>query len=192
MFDNRPGRIMPSSGHFVMLSVNGTAKSAISDYQYIRLSLFHQSNFNIHKNHILRLQSNAGLIYGDAPFFDKFFYNDYYMLAPSRFLRLNASSRGAYDLFGTGASALGYEDYLVNLAFTYAYQPVPRKVEIFATAGGTYADSFKHYPLALGIRPRRERGEFPIDMSFNAGVRFDTPYGLFSITLAHIFNFIRE
>ena len=192
MFDNRPGRNMPLSGHFVMLSVNGTAKSAISDYQYIRLSLFHQSNFNIHQNHILRLQSNAGLIYGDAPFFDKFFYNDFYMLAPSRFLRLNASSRGAYDLFNTGASALGYEDYLVNLALTYAYQPIPRKIEIFATAGATYADSFKHYPVVLGIKPRRERGEFPVDMSFNAGVRFDTPYGLFSVTLAHIFNFIRE
>lgn len=192
MFDNRPGRNMPSSGHLAMFSVNGTAKSAISDYQFIRLSLFHQSNFNFHQNHILRIQSNAGLMYGDAPFFVKFFYNDFYSLAPSRFLRLNASSRGAYDLFNTGASSLGYEDYLVNLALTYAYQPQPRKIELFVTAAGTYADSFKQYPVALGIRPRSQRGDFPIDMSFNAGVRFDTPYGLFSITLAHIFNFIRE
>ena len=107
-------------------------------------------------------------------------------------MRLNASSRGAYDLFNTGASSLGYEDYLVNLALTYAYQPQPRKIELFVTAAGTYADSFKQYPVALGIRPRSQRGDFPIDMSFNAGVRFDTPYGLFSITLAHIFNFIRE
>ena len=192
LFDNRSGRNMPASGHFAMLSVAGTAESAISDYEFIRVSLFHQSNFQLYPGHILRIQTNAGLIHGNAPFFEKFFYNDYYSLAPSRFLHINASSRGAYDIFKTGTSSLSYEDYLVHLALTYAWQPWTGRLELFATAAATYADSSKTLPLAIGIRPDQNRSSFPIDMSFNAGVRFETSYGLFSLTLAHIFNFIRE
>lgn len=189
-FDNRRGHALPTSGHFVSVNIRGTFRSQMSDYQYIRASLFHQSNFELAQQHILRLQTFAGLIYGDSPFFEKFFYNDFYSLAPSRFQNLNPSDKGAFDLFHTGASSLSYEDYLVHLALTYAWQPMRQLLELFFTVSATYADSFDEKALAIGIQPTRDRSNFPVDMSFNAGIRMNTSYGLVSITLAHIINLI--
>ena len=189
-FDNRHGHALPTSGHLVSANIRGTFRSAMSDYQYIRANLFHQSNFGLAPQHILRLQTFAGLIYGDSPFFERFFYNDFYSFAPSRFQNLNPSDKGAFDLFHTGASSLSYEDFLVHLALTYAWQPMRQLLELFITVSATYADSFEQKALAIGIQPTRDRSNFPVDMSFNAGIRMQTTYGLVSITLAHIINLI--
>ena len=72
------------------------------------------------------------------------------------------------------------------------WQPLPKQLELFVTTAGTFANSFEHNPVSVGINPKKQRSDFPVDMSFNAGVRIDTQFGLFSLTLAHIFNFVRE
>lgn len=190
-YDTRPGHELPNSGHLMHFTVAGTAETKASDYEYLRFSLMHQSNIPLGKKaHILRVNSFFGAVVGDAPFFEKFFFNDLYTLAPSRIGKLNPSERGAFDIFDTGAGTLGYEDYIAHLALSYAWQPVTRRFELFALVGATWANSKDTSRVTLGIRPEGERGRFPVDMSFNAGVRVKTSYGLFSLTLGHIFNLI--
>lgn len=190
MYDSRAGRILPNKGHFIMLGLKGTARTSASDYSYFRMHLAHQSNFNADVHHVIRLQSFWGATWGNAPFFEKFFYRDFYTLAPSRFFMLNPSHRGAYDLFKTGASGLSYEDFIAHIALTYAWQPVARMLEIFLSVGATWADSLESRSLFLGTQPQQIRDSFAADMSFNAGIRFKTDYGLFSITLSNLLDLV--
>lgn len=187
-WDTRNGRDFPRKGHYLRFNIRGTFESEISDYHFVRASLTHQSNFMVAEGHILRIETDAGVASSDTPFFEKFFYNDYYALASSRIHRLNPSSRGAYDIFKTGASGLSYEDFLVRLALTYAWQPFGGDLEFFATVGGVWADSLRTPELSLGVKPERGRGDFPVDMTFECGVRFRSPYGIFVLTLSQFFD----
>ncbi len=189
-YDTRQGWQLPDSGHFVMFGIKGTAETAASDYSFVRFMLAHQSNFKVAPQHIIRINSFGGAILGDPPMFEKFFFNDFYSLSPSRFQMLNPSSRGAFDLFKTGASGLSYEDYLVHLAFSYAWQPLERRIEVFATVAATWADSRNTQNVAVGIRPEQTRESFPVDLSCNVGVRFKTDYGLFSVTLSNFLDLL--
>lgn len=189
-YDSREGRDLPNAGHMVALALTGSARMSASQYGFFKLSLAHQSNFEFSPQHVLRIDSFAGAQFGDAPFFEKFFFNDFYALAPSRIHRLNPSSRGAYDIFGTGASSLSYEDFLVHLALSYAWQPFVRRLELFMTVGATYADTPSHGRRVLGIASRAERGDFPVDLSFNLGVRFKTDYGLVGFSLVNVFDLL--
>lgn len=189
-YDSREGRDLPNAGHMVALALNGSARMSASQYGFFKLSLAHQSNFELSPQHVLRIDSFGGALFGDAPFFEKFFFNDFYSLAPSRIHHLNPSSRGAYDIFGTGASSLSYEDFLVHLALSYAWQPFVRRLELFVTVGATYADTPSHGRRVLGIASRAERGDFPVDLSFNLGVRFKTDYGLVGFSLVNVFDLL--
>lgn len=189
-YDSRGGRELPNRGHFVMLGLKGTANSAASDYNYFRVNVAHQSNFNVAKQHVIRVHSFAGAVLGEAPFFEKFFFNDFYTLASSRFQMLNPSSRGAYDLFKTGASGLSYEDFLVHLGLTYAWQPFERRAEIFFSIGATWADSLDDKSVYVGVQPEQKRDDFPADISANVGVRFKTDYGMFSISLSNFIDLV--
>lgn len=190
-FDTRSGREMPVKGHFVTIGVRGTFESGISDYNYIRASLAHQSNFELVPHHVLRLHSFGGMLYGDAPFFEKFFFNDFNDLTPSRIHRLNPSHRGVYDLFKTGASSLGYEDFIAYLALSYAWQLIPGKLEIYALVGAAWANSLYPKSLYLGVQPRQEREYFPVDMTFDLGLRLKSDYGFFQFSLGNVANFMR-
>ena len=188
LYDSRQGRIMPNAGHMVALNLKGTAQTAASQYQYIKASVAHQSNWSVAPQHVLRLNTFGGFVFGKAPFFEKFFFNDFYSLGTGRVLGINPSSRGAYDMFKTGTSGLGYEDFLVHLALSYAWQPKARKVELFFTADATWADSLDPPIMHIGVAPKSERSAFPIDLSLNAGARFKTNYGIFSLTIGHILD----
>ncbi|MBR4984688.1 MAG: BamA/TamA family outer membrane protein [Proteobacteria bacterium] len=189
-YDSREGRDLPNSGHFVSLGLNGAARMAISQYGFFKIRLAHQSNFEVSPQHVLRIDTFGGALFGDAPFFEKFFFNDFYAMAPGRIHYLNPSNCGAYDLFGTGASSLSYEDFLFHLALTYAWQPFVRRLELFVTAAATYADTPSHGRRVLGIDSRATRGTFPVDMSFNLGVRVKTDYGLISVSLSNVFDLL--
>ena len=190
-YDSRSGREMSTKGHLVSVGIRGTFESAISNYTFIKIHAAHQSNFEVVPRHVIRLNSFAGMLYGEAPFFEKFFFNDFNDLVPSRIHRLNPSDRGAYDLFKTGASGLGYEDFLVHLAVSYAWQIIPQTLEIFALVGATWANSLDSKDIYLGVKPRHEREYFPADMTFNFGFRYKCDYGFFLFSLGNIANFVR-
>lgn len=187
-YDTREGRVLPNSGHFIMVGAKGTAKTAASQYAFFKMHLAHQSNWSVAPSHILRMNTFGGFVLGDAPFFEKFFYNDFYALGTNRALQLNPSHKGAYDLFKTGTSSLGYEDFLAHLSFSYAWQPHESTFELFATVGATWANSKPRSDVNLGIQPESSRSDFPIDLSANAGARFKTDYGLFSVTIGHVLD----
>lgn len=195
-YSNRDKELLPQSGHFVALNVQGSYANAISNYQFLKFEVLHQSNFPLLREHTLRLQTFAGIVLGDPPFFEKFFYNDFYHLAPSRIQNFNPSSSAPFDLFRTGSKTLSYEDFLVSLSFEYAWQRLFNRngidrLEFFAAISCAYADSFKHSTISLGTDSKgAKRSSFPIDASFDLGIRLNTDLGLIRITLAHFMNLV--
>lgn len=196
IFDTRKSQRMPEQGHLAGLNIGGTFRSSISNYKYFRAFLFHQSNFTLVPEHILRLMSSAGAIVGDAPYYDKFQYADFYALNPARIGIFKPSSKGSFDIFKTGSSDLGYEDFIVNIGLEYAWQKILlkaniRRLELYLRLNATYADSLHVSTLALGNDPNgKERGVFPVDGGIDVGVRFETEYGFFKVSLGYILNMV--
>ena len=196
MFDTRRTPRMADQGHLVGLNFGGTFRSAISDYKYFRAFLFHESNFTLVPEHILRVMSSAGAVVGDAPYYDKFQFADFYPLNPGRISTFKPSSAGSFDIFKTGASDLGYEDFIVNVGIEYAWQKMLlkaniRRLEIFCRLNAVYADSLDVPTLALGNDPDgATRGRFPIDGGLDFGVRLETEFGFFKFTLGYVLNMV--
>lgn len=195
-YDSRDKVRLTTKGHQVGLNATGTFQSGASDYEFIRLMLFHQSNFMFLPDHLFRIYTRAGAVFGDAPYYEKFLFNDYYLLNPGRVMGLNPSSAAPFDLFNTGANDLGYEDFIVSLMLEYAWQKELnaaniRQFEIFARINAVYADSFKTSPLALGTNPgSKKRSSFPCDASLDFGVNFETNFGFFKLSLGYVLNLI--
>ncbi len=200
VFDTRRSFRMALNGHSVGLNLSGTFKTAASDYEYIRAVLFHQSNFSLGAEHVLRLGTFAGLIAGDAPYYEKFRFGDFYSFVSSRVLGFNPTNTRSLDIFKTGADTLGYEDYLVSLNLEYAWQHVLNvaninKLEVYGRVGATYADSFKLTNYEIGLSQDRanndvERKAFPCDGSVDLGVRLQTEFGFFNVSLSYVLNLI--
>ena len=75
-------------------------------------------------------------------------------------------------------------------SISYAWQPIEQRVEFFGLVSAIWANSDKDEFIQIANKNNAKRDVFPVDMSFNLGVRMRTEYGLFSLTLAHIFNLI--
>ncbi len=195
-YDSRDRFRMTSKGHQVGLNITGTGKSAASDYKFLRLMLFHQSNFELVPEHLLRIYTSAGAVFGEAPYYEKFLFNDFYLFTPNRILGLNPSSAAPYDLFKTGAADLSYEDFVASLTLEYAWMRELnaaniRRFEVYARVNASYADSLHPMTLAIGTNPGdKKRGAFPCDGSLDVGVNFDTSFGFFKVSLGYILNLI--
>jgi hypothetical protein len=100
------------------------------------------------------------------------------------------------DLFRTGTADLGYEDFLVNLGIEYAWhmgllKANIRRLEVYIRLNAVYADSLDVPTLALGNDPgSRSRGVFPVDAGADFGVRFETEFGFFKVSLGYILNMV--
>ena len=140
--------------------------------------------------------SSAGAIVGEAPYYDKYQYADFYPMNPARISTFKPSSAGALDLFRTGTADLGYEDFLVNLGIEYAWhmgllKANIRRLEVYIRLNAVYADSLDVPTLALGNDPgSRSRGVFPVDAGADFGVRFETEFGFFKVSLGYILNMV--
>jgi len=196
VFDTRDRARMPRDGHLLVFQALGTYRTAISDYSFIRLGVFHQGSLPLNINHTLRFLTFAGAVFGNAPYFQKFFYNDYNAFTPGQIFGLNPTHLGTFDIFGTGASDLGYEDFLVSFGVEYAWQlPIYRAnigwIELFARVDAAYADSLDVHAISVGIHPgKTRRTSFPVDASINLGVRIETFFGVFNVSLAHIMKMV--
>lgn len=197
IYDTRDNFRMPTHGHLVGLNLSGQFIPKSSDYDlFLRGFLFHQSNFQVAREHILRVYSRAGFVVGDAPYYEKFRFNDFYSFTPNKILGFVPSSAQNLDLFKTGSTDLGYEDFLVNVLFEYAWQrelymAYIRSFELYVNASVAYADSLEVPEFALGNQPNsRKRSAFPCDGSIDLGVKFDTEFGFFKVSLGYVLNLV--
>lgn len=184
--DTRSDPVVPEAGGRFQLSAEVSARALGSSYNYLRLAVSYQHYFALRWGHIISPQIFGGVIFGEAPFFEKFFIGDLNDLVPSRALGLNFSTLPSRDIFGTSIDSKRYEELAIRAAVEYI-------VPWFRGSGSIYSGDFflnvglilltSKEEIALRDRPLAE--SLPVDLTIDVGLRLDTRIGVFRLSLGN-------
>ncbi len=191
--DTRDEPVLTGRGTYVSLLGELSLVPFGSSYPYgkIEARLAHWITLPWH--HTLRLEARGGAIVGDAPLFERYYVGDFTDLLPDRVLNLAFDRRAAPSFFGTDVSEMRYGTYVAKLFAEYRL-PLYRGtksvygVDAFASAG-FYALADDHL---LQQPPSGYDGaaRFPVDFTFNLGLRVDTSAGALTLGLSTLLGFI--
>ncbi|MDB4986521.1 MAG: hypothetical protein JWN04_1699 [Myxococcaceae bacterium] len=198
LYDKRDSAILPSRG--TLANFNGDLASGLvgSDYQFMRVQASFNHWFPLSWGHTIRVGGFAGAVFGNTPFFYKFFVSDLTDLHPSRIMGLNLDHRPAPNLLGgvfnknggTAIAQMRQESLAGRIDAEYMW-PLARGRRSFVKAADAYV-LLGLYGLAdprdlrVSLSGYHGLNRLPIDLTFDAGVRLDTQLGVFQIGLAKL------
>ena len=190
--DTRDSVLLASTGKRSAFEVELSTEVFGSDYEFSKFKLSHDIYFPLGRGHSLRLGLFAGLIMGEAPFFNQFFVGDFSAFVPSRVLELNFSHQQP-SLLETTLEEMRYEDLAASIGLEYSI-PLYRGSGFFYGVNGF---------LGLGVFALASREDLrtdpkgyegyqvvPMDLTADLGVKVDTEFGLFVFSLANLFRLI--
>jgi outer membrane protein insertion porin family len=190
--DTRDHPLLPSEGSFSELGVELSSEVLGSDYEFSKFTFTHDTYFPLGKGHSLRLGLFAGLIMGDAPFYNQFFVGDFSSFVPARLLELNFSHLQP-RLLDTSVQEMRYENLAGSLNLEYSIPFYRGQGMVYGVNGfvgfGVFAIASEE---DLETDPQGYQGYevVPMDLTANLGVKIDTRIGVFMISLANLFRLI--
>jgi outer membrane protein insertion porin family len=192
--DTRDSTVLPSEGDRTAFAVELSTEVFGSDYEFSKFTLEHEHHFSLGSGHSIKLAIFAGLIMGDAPFFDQFFVGDFSAFIPSRVLEMNFSHL-APSVLGTTIKEMRYEDLAGSIGLEYSL-PLYRGQGFFYAVNGF---------VGLGVFALCSREDLrtdpkgytgfqvvPMDITADLGIRIDTEIGLFEFSFANLVRLIPE
>jgi outer membrane protein insertion porin family len=192
--DTRDSTVLPSEGGRTAFDVELSTEVLGSDYEFSRFTLAHDQYFPLGQGHSIKLQLFAGLIMGDAPFFDQFFVGDFSAFIPPRVLEMNFSHL-APSVLGTTIQEMRYEDLAGSIGLEYSL-PFYRGAGFFYAVNGFAGLGVFALCSREDLRtdPKGYSGfqVVPIDLTANLGVRVDTEIGLFEFSFANLVRLIPD
>jgi outer membrane protein insertion porin family len=184
--DTRSDPVLPQRGSLMSLTGDFSTGLLGSTYDYFKLSARYQLFLPVKWGHIFSVQVFGGVVFGQTPFFERFFIGDYNDLVPDRALGLNFSTLPSRDFFGTSIDSKRYEEIALRLSGEYI---------IPWFRGGRFAyggDFFINVGLisltsreALQVRDRPLSQSIPVDLTIDAGLRLDTRVGVFRLSIGN-------
>jgi hypothetical protein len=191
--DTRDEPFLPTRGHRLVASLEAGLTPLGSDYPYTKLTLHGSQWFPLPWGHVLQLDAFAGSIAGTAPLFERFYVGDLSDLLPDRALDLAFDRRPAPNFLSTDIVELRYGNYAAKLDAVYRV-PIYRGTRSiygvdffgsFGVYGLANEQNFTNYPLGYtGF------ATWPIDLTFNAGLRMDTQAGGFVFGISNLVGLI--
>ena len=184
--DSRSDPVLPRNGHHVALSVEGATSALASSYSFLKAVAQSSVYLPLRWGHVFGLHLYLGSIWGNAPYFDRFFVGDLNQLLPPRALGLNFSTQPSRDFLGTGADGRRYENLAGRVLVEYAV-PIWRRHGLlyrgdFFAAFGMFAlsdsDAFKNHDLSFSRA-------LAADLTADLGIRLDTYIGIFTLSVAN-------
>jgi outer membrane protein assembly factor BamA len=191
--DTRDEPVLPTRGQHLYLQTDAALTPLGSDYAYVKLHARASHWMPLSWGHVLRLEGQAGAIFGTAPLFEKFYVGDFSDFLPDRVLDLNFDRRAAPNFLGTDIVEVRYGQYAAKANLEYRI-PLYRGtrsvygVDFFTSAGA--------YAVADGrdiTSPARGYTGFatvPLDLTFNLGLKIDTQAGAFTLGVSNLLGFI--
>ncbi|MBW2277011.1 MAG: BamA/TamA family outer membrane protein [Deltaproteobacteria bacterium] len=190
--DTRDHPLLPSEGAFTELSVELATEVVGSDYEFSKFTLSHDTHFPLGRGHSIRLGLFAGLIMGEAPFFDQFFVGDFSAFIPSRVLGLNFAHLHP-NLLETSVQEMRYEDLAGSINVEYSI-PFYRGHGFFYGIDGFVGVGLFAMASREDLRndPKGYQGfeVVPMDLTADIGVRVDTEIGVLELTFGNLFRLI--
>jgi outer membrane protein insertion porin family len=191
--DTRNEPFLPTRGHRVVASLEAGLSPLGSDYPYAKLTVRGSQWFPLSWGHVLVLEGFAGTIFGNAPLFERFYVGDLSDLLPDRALDLAFDRRPAPNFLSTDIVEIRYGTYAARLDAEYR---VPLYRGTRSIYGVDFFGSFGFYGLAnqqdLVDHARGYTGfaTWPVDLTFNAGLRIDTQAGGFVFGISNLVGLI--
>ncbi len=190
--DTRDTPILPTRGWNASLLADLATPAFGSSYGFTKLQLRASRFWPLPWRHVARLDLFGGAVWGDPPFFEKFYVGDFTDLLPDRVLDLNPDRRPAPNFLGTDIAEVRYGDYAAKVQGEYRV-PLYRGhravygVDLFGAAG-VYAVAASRDLLDP---PRGYTGlqQIPVDLTFNLGLRIDTNAGGFVFAFSNVLGF---
>ncbi len=194
IYDRRDDPALPSRGTLVRFRGDAATRLFGSDYSFLRLQAHAQHWVPLPwGGHHLRFGLFAGAIFGDAPFFYKFYASDLSDLIPSRILEMNIDNRAPPDFFGNAVAEMRAEEVAGRLDVEYGlplYRSDGGIRAINAYLGvGLYALADRN-DLRVAIPGYEGLSRIPIDFTFDLGVRADTSVGVFQLGFSTLLGFV--
>jgi outer membrane protein insertion porin family len=191
--DTRDDPIITRSGVLLSGQVDLAAFLIGSSYDYFRGEVSYRQWFRLPEwDHTLRISFFGAAALGDVPFFHQLYAADLSDLIPNRMLEMNLDRRGPPNLFRNSIRELRFAHLAARLDAEYSVRlfggdPVLRSGFLYANVG-VYVlaqPSFFSRPIAgySGI------DAFPWDLTFDLGLRFETPIGVFQIGFSTLLGF---
>jgi outer membrane protein insertion porin family len=182
--DSRTDPVLPRGGHHVSLSVEATTTAFASSYGFVKGVAQASNYFPLRWGHVIGIHGYLGGIWGDAPYFDRFFVGDLNQLLPPRALGLNYSTQPSHDLLGTGMAAHRYDNLAGRALIEYA-------IPIWSRHGLLYrGDAFAAFGVFAMSNPDDLRDlslsrAVATDLTADLGIRLDTTIGIFTLSVAN-------
>ncbi|HTQ44853.1 MAG TPA: BamA/TamA family outer membrane protein [Polyangiaceae bacterium] len=191
--DTRDDPFLPSRGHRLEASYDLSLTPLGSDYPYSRVVLRGAQWIPLPWGHVLSLNLFAGGVFGDAPLFERFYVGDLSDLLPDRVLDLAFDRRPAPNVLSTDIVELRYGNYAARIDTEYRI-PIYRGtrsvygVDFFGDVGlyglANEQDFYDPAPGYSGL------ARWPLDLTFNLGLRIDTQVGGFTFGLSNLIGLV--
>jgi outer membrane protein insertion porin family len=183
--DTRSDPVLPRAGSRTSVSLQTALPLLGSQYAFAK-GLVQSSWYHPVGRHVIGIHGLAGAVFGDAPYFEKFFVGDLNLLLPPRALGLNFSTLPSRDFLGTSIAAHRYDAFAARLVVEYAVPLWRRKGFVY---GGDAFVAFGAFALASGEDLRVRDGPIsralPADLTADLGLRLDTYVGIFTLSVAN-------
>jgi outer membrane protein insertion porin family len=184
--DSRSDPVLPRSGHHFSFSAEGATSAVASSYSFLKLVAQSSSYLPTRWGHVFGVHLYLGGIWGEAPYFDRFFVGDLNQLLPPRALALNFSTQPSRDFLGTGAASRRYEKLAGRVLVEYAV-PIWRRHGLLYR--GDVFVAFGAFALSDPDLLRNQDLSFSraiaADLTGDLGVRLDTTIGIFTLSVAN-------
>jgi outer membrane protein insertion porin family len=183
--DTRSDPVLPTRGSRVSVTLQTALPLLASSYAYAK-GVVQSSWYHPVGRHVLGIHGFAGALFGDAPYFERFFVGDLNLLLPPRALGLNFSTLSSRDFLGTSVGSHRYDSFAARLLVEYAV-PLWRRRGFFYR-GDAFA-AFGAFALAslddLRVRDTGPGPAIPADLTADLGLRLDTYVGIFTLSVAN-------
>jgi outer membrane protein assembly factor BamA len=191
--DTRDEPFLPSRGHRLEASYDVSLTPLGSDYPYSRFILRGAQWVPLPWGHVLSLHLFAGGVFGDAPLFERFYVGDLSDLLPDRVLDLAFDRRPAPNFLSTDIVELRYGNYAARLDTEY-------RIPLYRGTRSVYGVDFFGDVGLYGLANEQDFvdpapgysgfARWPLDLTFNLGLRIDTQVGGFTFGLSNLIGLI--
>lgn len=191
-YDKRDDPAMTTRGVLVHFNADLGHHAIGSDYDFLRAQVLFRAWQPLPFGS-LRFGAFAGAVFGDAPFYLKFNVSDLTDLIPSRQLEMQLDRRAPPNLLNTSISEMRNEELAARLDLEYAF-PLYRSrgnlrgINAYVNVG-VYS-LLDQRDISVAIPGFEGASRAPIDLTFDAGLRFDTRIGVLQIGLSTIFQLV--